>query len=182
MANQHSTEIATPLTPASTAAKNDSLLAPEIVLVLLTWFLFFTLLAVLKKFAWKPILKILDERENNIRIAVEEAEKTREEYLRIADKRKQILTEADNHAKEIINLGREASVKNAKLIEAKSKQEAQIIMENAHREIDAEQEKAVAYLRETSANAAVELAEKILRENLDAEKHKKIINSLIEKI
>lgn len=160
----------------------NALLAPELQLMLLTWFSFFILLAILKKFAWKPILQALDDREKSIRTAVEEAAKTKEEYLKIGDKRKQVLTEADHQAKEIVNQSRDAALKNAKLIEERTKQEAQIILENAQREIAAEEEKASVFLREKSANAAVELAARILRENLDPEKQKKVINSLIEEI
>ena len=160
----------------------NSLFAPEAVIVVLTWVTFFVLLAVLKKFAWKPILQALDDREKSIRTAVEEAAKTREEYLKIGDKRKLILTQADQQAKEIMNQSRDAAIKNAKLTEERTKQEAQIILENAQREIEAEQEKAAAYLKEKSANAAVELAEKILRGTLDADKQKKVNNALIDEI
>ena len=163
-------------------ASEKSLLAPEFQIVVLTWISFFLLLAVLKKFAWKPILKALDDRENSIRTAVEEAAKTREEYLKIGDKRKQILTEADHQAKEIMNQSRDAAMKNAKLIEERTKQEAQIILENAQREIEAEQEKAAAFLKEKSANTAVELAEKILRDSLNADKQTKVNNALIDEI
>lgn len=159
-----------------------SLLTPEVQILLLTWVTFFILLAILKKFAWKPILKALDDREKSIRTAVEEAAKTREEYLKIGDRRKQVLTEADQQAKEIMNQSRDAAIKNAKLIEERTKQEAQIILENAQREIEAEQEKAAAFLKEKSANVAVELAEKILRGNLDADKQKKVNDALIEEI
>lgn len=169
---------------SQTKATSDAgaLLTPDIQLMLLTWLSFVILLVILKRFAWKPILQALDARENTIRQSIEDAEKTRAEYLRIEEKRTQVLTEADNQAKEIMNQSREAALKNAKVIEARTKQEAQIIMENAHREISAEQDKAAAYLKEKSANTAVELASRILRENLDAEKQKKLINTLIEEI
>ncbi len=169
--------------PASShSADGNSLFAPELIIMVLNWVTFFTLLAILSKFAWKPILAGLGARENKIRSAVEEAEKTHEEYLLIGDKRKEILTQADHQAKEIVHLAREASLKNAKLIEERTKQEAQIIMENAQRELEAEQEKAAAYLKEKSANTAVALAEKILRQSLDVDKQAKINNALIEEI
>lgn len=164
------------------SADGNALFAPEFVIVILTWVTFFVLFTILSKFAWKPILAGLEFRENNIRQAVEEAEKTREEYGRIDDKRKQILTEADHHAKDIIGQAREAALKNAKIIEERTKNEAQIIMENASREITAEQENVASYLKEKSAHAAVELASRILRENLDPAKHKKIIDNLIDEI
>lgn len=161
---------------------SGNLLAPEVEMLVLTWATFFILLWILKKFAFKPILQTLDEREKTIRTAVEEAAKTHEEYQRISDKRKQVLTEADNQAKEIINQSREIALKNAKMIQDRTREEADIIMENAHREIEAEQEKAAVYLREKSVDAAVALASRILRENIDPEKHKKINDNLIDEI
>jgi len=168
----------------SKAGKSEGhhLFAPEIEVMILTWVAFFSLLGILSKYAWNPILSTLRVREDSIRTAVEEAAKTKEEYLKIGDKRKQVLSEADQQAKAIVDQGREASIKNAKIIEEKTKQQAQIIMENAQREIAAEQEKAVVYLKEMSANTAVELATRILRESLDAEKQKKVNNTLIDEI
>ena len=151
-------------------------------MVILTWVTFFALFAILKKFAWKPILQILDDREKNIRAAVEEAEKTRQEYLLIGDKRKHVLLEADNAAQELMNQSRQSALKAAKLIEERAKSEAEIVMENARREIEAEQEKSAVYLREQSANTAVELARRILRGDLDEAKQKKIIDTLTYEI
>lgn len=160
----------------------NALFVPEIQILILTWVTFFILLAILKKFAWKPILANLDARESNIRAAVEEAAKTREEYKQLAEKRRVILAEADSTAKEFMNQARQSALKTAKVIEDRVAQEAVIMIENAKREIDAEQEKAAVYLREKSADTALALATKILQEKLDAKNHKELVDRLIEEI
>ncbi len=167
--------------PAQATGAN-ALFVPEIQILLLTWVTFFILLAILKKFAWKPILQNLDAREQNIRKAVEEAAKTHEEYKQIDEKRRKILMEADNTAKEFINQSRLSANKTAKLIEERVAQEAIIMIENARREIGAEQEKAAVYLREKSADTALALATKILQEKLDTKNHKELVDRLIDEI
>ncbi len=168
-------------TTASSSGAN-ALFVPETQILLLTWITFFILLAILKKFAWKPILQNLDAREQNIRKAVEEAAKTREEYKLLDEKRHKILSDADANAKEFMNQARQTALKAAKVIEERVAQEAVIMVENAHREIDAEQEKAAVYLREKSADTAVQLATKILQEKLDTKNHKELVDRLIEEI
>ncbi len=167
---------------SETHGASPSLLAPEIQVILLTWVTFFVLFTILSKFAWKPILAGLQAREDNIRKAVDEAAKTREEYKLLGEKRHKILSEADASAKEFMNQARQTALKTAKVIEERVAQEAVIMVENARREIDAEQEKAAVYLREKSADTAVALATKILQEKLDTKNHKELVDRLIEEI
>ncbi len=160
----------------------DHLFAPEIEVLILTWVTFFALLWILSKYAWKPILQNLDAREKNIQKAVDEAAQIQEEYKLLNEKRHKILSEADANAKEFINQARQSALKAAKVIEERVAQDAIIMVENAKREIDAEQEKAAVYLREKSADTAVQLATKILQEKLDNKNHKELVDRLIEEI
>jgi len=171
-----------PVADASGASSGETLLTPEIQVMALTWITFFSLLAVLYKFAWKPILAGLDARESNIRTAVEEAEKTRAEYQQIEAKRKDILSKADQTAKDLMNESRVSAQKAAKLIEAKAKESTDILMENAKREIKNEEEKSSVFLREKSAQTAVDLARKILNEDMDIKRQRELVNKLIEDI
>lgn len=158
------------------------LFAPDVQMMVLTWITFFGLLAVLSKFAWKPILQALDEREKKIRDAVEEAERTRREYEQIEAKRKEILSRADHSAKEIIDQSRQSALKAAKIIEDRAKDHSEIMIQNARRDIEAAEERSAVYLREKSADTAVALARKIIQESLDAKKQKDLVDKLIEDI
>ena len=159
-----------------------NLFKPEVQVLFLTWVTFFILLVILYKFAWKPILQALDAREEGIRRAVDEAEKIRTEFEKIDEARKKVLTEAQDKAKELIDESRKAAVNAAKVIEQKTKEQAEIVLANAQREIKSEQEKAVALLREESARIAVVLAGKIIEENLDSDRNEKLVNRLIKEI
>ncbi len=164
--------------------KTDSagFLSPDVSMLILTWVTFFLLLIVLYKLAWKPILSALDAREKSIRDAVGEAEKIRQELLKIDEVRKRSLKDAEEKSKEIIVQARNGAVEAARIIHEKSKEEAQILLENARREIKNEVEKAQADLRQESAQIAVLLAGKLIEKNLDDEKNRKLIDELIRDI
>lgn len=167
---------------ASATPEQPGLLAPDLQLLFLTWFTFFILLGILAKYAWKPILANLESREQAIRNSLEEADKVREEYSNIDNKRKQILTQANHEAKEVVDKSRQTAINLARVIDRKAKEEAQITLTNAEREIKAELKKAEASLREKSADIAVELAGKIVSKNLDSQGHRQLVDRLIDEI
>ncbi len=182
MFNQMITSTQSSAKHAVAPVSDTALFAPEVSIMILTWVTFFVLLAVLSKFAWKPILQNLDQRENNIRAAVDEAEKTRAEYVQIEEKRKHILLHADQQAHEMMHQLRHSAQRTAKVIEDRAKEDAKIILENAQREIETEQEKSANYLREKSTETAVQLATKILQEKLDTKSHQELVDRLIDEI
>ena len=181
MADQSHTRTEVAHAPAE-AKPEVNFFQPEIQIMLLTWVTFFVLLAILYKFAWKPILKALDDREEGIRRAVEEAEKTRAEYEKIEETRRKLITDAQEQGKALVDQSRKAAVNAAKVIEQKTKEQAEIVLENAQREIRSEKEKAEAVLRQESVEIAVSLAEKIIAENLTDERNKKLVSRLIKEI
>lgn len=151
-------------------------------MVLLTWITFGLMALVLYKVAWKPILAGLEKREADIRKALEEAQKTREEYARIEAKRQQVITDADDKAKEIVDAARQAAVEAAATIEAKAREEAQILLANAQREIKTAHEKAVADIRRESADLAIGLSRRIIGENLDEVRSRELVDRLLKKM
>lgn len=150
-------------------------------LVVLTWVTFGLLAAVLYKVAWKPILAGLEAREATIRKALEDANKAREEVARIERERGALIAQADAKAKDIVTAARQAAELSAGTIEAKAREEAQILLENAQREIRAERDRAVQALRSESAELSVGLARKILRDQLDEARGRALVNDLIDK-
>lgn len=156
-----------------------NLLQPSSTMMGLTWLTFGLMAFVLYKVAWKPILAGLDKREADIRKAIEEAQKTREEYARIEEKRQQIVAEADTKAKEIVDAARQAAVDAAATIENKAREEAQILLANAQREIKTAHEKAIADIRRESADLAVGLSRKIIGENLDEARSRDLVDRIL---
>ena len=157
-------------------------LTPDLTLLLLTWVTFFALLAILYKYAWKPILSALDVREQSIRKSLEDVDLITSKMEKIDEKCAQLITEAETKAKDVIVQSRQAAKEAAYGIEGKAREEAKISLENALRDIKAETQKAQIYLREESAQIAVELAGKIIEENITMAKNRKLINRFIKDI
>lgn len=168
--------------PAAVAAHEPGILTPDVTMVILTWVSFLLLLTILHKFAWKPILKALDDRENNIRSAVENAEKIKAELKAINDQRDKILNEAYTKAKEAVDQSRQAAIEAAKVIERKAKEEAHILLENARAEIKAEKEQAQNELKKEVTHWTIQLASKLVEENLDNEKNRKLVVQHLKEI
>ena len=162
------------------AAEQPGILSPDATIAVLTYVTFFILLAILYKFAWKPILAILDAREETIRRSLEDAQKAREDLEKIQEKSRQLILDADNKALEIVEQARKGAIEAANAVERKAKEEVQIMINNAHQEINALKEKAQMSLRQESADWAVRLAQAIIKENLDETRHQKLVDRFIE--
>ena len=136
----------------------------------------------LKKYAWEPILNALEEREGNIAQSLENAEKIANEMEKLDETCAARIAEADDQSKAIIVEARKGAGEAARVIEDKAREEAQILMENARRDIGTEQAKAQAELKSESTDLAVELASKILGDNLDEDKSRKLADQIIDQI
>jgi F-type H+-transporting ATPase subunit b len=148
----------------------------------LTWVTFILMTVILYKVAWKPILDGLQRREDVIRKSLEDAQRIRDEMAAIEDVRSRIVSEADDKARDIVETARKAAVETAGVIEAKAREEAQILVENAEREIRAAHDKAVTSLRRESADLAIDLARRIIGENLDEARSRQLTEQIIRKI
>ncbi|MEO0469903.1 MAG: F0F1 ATP synthase subunit B [Bacteroidota bacterium] len=121
---------------------------------------------ILRKFAWKPILDALHEREENITNSLAEAQKAREDMEKLNADNEALLREAKAEANKTI---KEAKEYGAKLISDAEKQAAASkadILEKANKEIEAEKRAAIAEIKDVAAAISVEVAEKILRKEL----------------
>lgn len=159
------------------------LITPDI--GLLFWMLvsFTIVLVILKKMAWKPILSALDEREKTIKISLGEAKKAREDLVVIKTQNEELVKETKNERDEILKLARDT--KNTIVSEAKlkAKEEADKILKQARDEINNEKKAAIEGLRSQVATLSIEIAEKILKTELEEDtKQKALINNLVEEI
>jgi F-type H+-transporting ATPase subunit b len=143
---------------------------------------FLVMALVLKRIAWKPILEGLDKRETFLRESVDNAQKVEEELGAIESKRTEIISDADEKAKNIVSQARRAGIEAERVIKEKAKEEAGILLDNAQREINSAQEKAAATLKQESINSAIGLAGKLIQQNLDTEQNRQLTDNLIDKI
>lgn len=148
------------------------------------WFLavFLVAFAILKKYAWSPILAGIEERESNIRQSLQDAERLRSEIAQLDQTCATRLAEAEQKAKEVLEQARKGAREAALVIETKARAEAHILLENARRDIAFSTQQAQAALRKEAADTAAALAAKILGENLDPARADAIIHRQIEEI
>ncbi|MBI3617541.1 MAG: F0F1 ATP synthase subunit B [Candidatus Omnitrophica bacterium] len=164
------------------AATEPSLLSPDVGMVALTWITFLLLSVVLYKFAWTPILKALDDREELLRRSVENADKIKAELDQLHQTRNQFIHEAEEKARNIISEAKQAGTQLSRVIQDKAREEAGILLENTRRDIKEEIAKAKIVLREESAQIAIELAGKLIEKNLDTESNRKLIHKLTAEV
>ena len=137
----------------------------------------------LKKMAWGPILKSLDERSQGIENALNEVERARQEMSKLQAGNEQLLREARDERDRI--LAEAKALKDSIVNEARTKasEESTRIITAASLEIDNQKKAAITELKNQVATLSVDIAEKLTREKLsDSEKQKALNESLIAEI
>lgn len=157
-----------------------SLISPNPGLIFWTAVTFLLLLVLLKKMAWGPILTALDERQKGIQAAIDKAQKANADAEAILAKNKTALAKAEAESERIIKEGREYAEKVRSEIVEKANTEARKLTDAAKAEIEMEKQRALTALREEVADLAVKGAEKIIRQNLDAQKQKAVVASMLD--
>jgi F-type H+-transporting ATPase subunit b len=146
-----------------------ALLTPAAGVVIWTTIAFLTVLFILRKFAWKPILKGLKDREESIDNALSAAERARNEMANLQADNERLLQEArverDRILKEARDM-RDTMVNDAK---GKAQEEADRMITAAREAIANEKNRAVAELKNQVANLSIEIAEKLVRQNLSGD-------------
>jgi F-type H+-transporting ATPase subunit b len=158
------------------------LLIPDFGLVIWTAVAFLLLLALLKAFAWKPIVAALKDREHSISDSLAQAEKARKEVAEMTASNEAILIQAREERANIIKEANDA--KNSIVAEAKNEATlaASKVLENAKIEIETQKNAVMEELKNASAKLALEIAEKVLVSELsDKSAQEKLVSDLISK-
>jgi F-type H+-transporting ATPase subunit b len=157
------------------------LVTPEFGLIFWTLITFLALLFILKKFAWKPILGAVSEREQGIRDALASAVEARKEMENLQADNERILKEARLEREAMLKEARE--LKNKMIDDAKqdAKLEASKLITQAQAAIDAEKKAAITDLKSQVAKISISIAEKVVREELsNTEKQEKLVESMLD--
>lgn len=170
------------LIATETEGGSASLLSVNGGLAFWTTVTFVLLLLVLSKFAWKPILNALKQREDAIKDSLEQAEKAKEEAKKILAENQNSLAKAEEESKKIIDQSKQFAEGLKEQILKESREQAKKMIEEATAEIERKKDSAFDELKGKIAEISVKAAEKILKENLDAEKNKMIVNKYINEI
>jgi F-type H+-transporting ATPase subunit b len=137
----------------------------------------------LKKFAWKPILGMIKEREESIESALAAAEKAKEEMKALQSNNERILAEARAERDTLLKEARE--IKDKMILEAKTTatKEGERMLAIARENIQNEKMAAITELKNQVATLSIEIAEKILKSELSSdEKQKSLVNTLLKDV
>lgn len=143
---------------------------------------FAILFLLLKKYAFGPLLGVMQKRQDHIESQLETAEKKRVEAEQFLKDQQQTLQQARDEAREIIEKAKVSSVKQAEEILEASKAEAERLKNQALQEIQLEKEKAVASLREQVGSLSVLLASKMIEKELDAKTQSNLIEDIMKQV
>ena len=145
--------------------------------------IFVILIFLLKKFAWSPILKAVNDREQGIKDALDSAEAAKKEMQSLQADNEKIMKEARAERDSLLKEARD--LKNSMISQAKdeAKSEAQKIIVSANEAILNEKNAAVSDIKKQVASLSIEIAEKLLKEKLsDDNKQMKIVEDLIKDV
>lgn len=137
---------------------------------------------IIKKFLYKPVMKIMKEREDQIQSQYDDADKARKE----AEESRAIYSERVRHAEEeaeqIIQKANEDAKKLSGEIVSEAGQQAEAIRKKAQSDIEREKEKARAELKKEIADISVDIAGKVVGREIDANDHKRFIDEFVEDV
>jgi len=159
------------------------LVTPEIGLVFWTTISFLIFLFILGKFAWKPILAAINEREISIENALMKAEAAKEEMARLTSENESLLREARAERDIILQEARKLKDKIVGDAKEAAQEEGAKMIEKARLEINMQKALAIADVKNQVASLSLEIAEKVLRKQFeDASKQDALVTELLKEV
>ena len=149
--------------------------------VIATVLIFLILMILLKKFAWGPLMGIMQEREELVAKDIDAAEKARKETSAMLEEQKALLKEARTEAQAIIEGAKKQGEATREEIVGAARAEANRLKESAVRDIEAEKEKAIAAVREEVVSLSVLAASKVLGKEISEADNSDLIKQTIAK-
>ena len=160
----------------------SKLITPEFGTIFWTLFTFGILAILLKVYAWKPILALLDERERSVKESLESARKARADADEMLQKNQEFLANARRETAALLEQGRkESEILRAELL-TQARKESQDLIEQGKRQIQYEQKQAVEELRRQVAGLAIGAAERLIERNLDDAAHRKLVADYLQSL
>ena len=141
---------------------------------------FLLVLLLLYLFAYKPILRLMDQRAERIRESLEAADTARQEAASSQEAIQEQVTEARREGQRIMDQAREASERFRTEERDKARQEAEAFVERAKEDIARERDTALQEVRASFGDLAITAAERVIRSSLDRQAHEELINQVLE--
>jgi F-type H+-transporting ATPase subunit b len=140
---------------------------------------FIILFVLLRLFLFKPVLKMLDERTKRTKDAMELAEVTKKEFEQAKVEVQKQIEKGRQEAQAIIAQAMQAGERLKEESRQEATQQAQVIVDRTRAELEAERDKIVGDLRREFVDISIAAAEKVIKETLDKEKHRKLIEETL---
>jgi len=135
--------------------------------------IFVSLIFLLRKFAWKPILSAVEERETKISDALDLAEKTKLEIAQLKSQNEELIKQARQERDEILNAARQTGEQILSDARSKASTETDKMLVNAQEAIQIERQKAITEIKNQVATLSLSVAEKLVRQDLSSDSRQK---------
>jgi F-type H+-transporting ATPase subunit b len=160
----------------------NPLVQPDPGLYIWTILVFLALVVLLGKFAWKPLLEALDNRQQSIRKALDDARKAKHELESIHAESAKLLAQARSEAAEIVSRSRSDADRFREEMKDKARAEATTLLRNAERQIELETTRALQQIRQEAVDLSVGIASKILQRNVSREDNERLIEETFKQL
>ena len=141
---------------------------------------FLIVLFILKWKAWGPLMSALDKREEDIKNALLEADRAKENAEKASQDYEELIKKAHSESQQIISNSKTAGEKVKNDIESAAKEKAEEMIEKAKIQIESESQKAIQEIKSSVVDLSIEAATKILEKNLDSEDNRKLVDQTLD--
>lgn len=141
---------------------------------------FLLVLGLLRLFAYRPILRLMDQRAERIRESLEASEQAREAAASSQEAVEAQLVEARREAQRIVEQAREAAERYRAEEMERARNEAETFVSRARADIERERDAAIEEVRSNFADLAMTAAERVVRHSLDRQAHEELITQVLE--
>lgn len=150
--------------------------------LIMTWGNLIILYFIVKKLLYKPVKKMLEDRENEVRDMIDKASASKEEANRLREEYEKHLENAKEEAGEIVkNAQHKAQLRSEDIIRD-AQQQASAIMQKADEQIEKERINALEQTKGEISELAVMIAEKVVKRDLTDADHEKMIEEIIDNL
>ena len=161
---------------------NNPLVQPDPGLYIWTIATFLVLVVLLAKFAWRPLLAALDERQQAIRKSLDDARQAKQDLERVHAESAKILEQARKEAESIVASTRTDVNQFREEMRLKAREEAAGIVKNAERQIELETARALQQIRQEAVDLSVTIASKLLQRNVSKDDNARLIEDTFKQI
>lgn len=161
---------------------DNPLVQPDPGLFIWTILTFFVLMALLARFAWRPLLQALERRQAAIAKSFEDAQHARQELERLNRESAQMMRQARVEAEAVVSRSRSDAEVLREELKQKARAEAAAIVKNAERQIQFETARAIQQVRSEAIDLSVAIASKILRRQVSKEDHEGLLEETLKQV